>query len=110
MRKVPIPNFTVHQHCGAATYLFYEEGHFIPITNFFDVEGFLEFLEKITPEINGKISKVRALSEVMRQVPKYIDEKKGFKSVNVVRMILDVLKTGDMKILHVFTEMLCLLE
>lgn len=97
IRKIPIPDFTVHQHCGAATYLFFEEGHFIPITNFFDVEGFLESLEKITPEINGKISKVRALSKVMRQVPRYIDEKKGPKSVNVVRMILNVLKTGDME-------------
>jgi 7,8-dihydro-6-hydroxymethylpterin dimethyltransferase len=69
-------SFTVHQHCGAATYFFFEKGHFIPITNCFDVEGFLEFMEEITPEINGKISKVRALSEVMGQVPEYIDEKK----------------------------------
>lgn len=97
MRKVPIPDFTVHQHCGAATYLFFEEEHFIPITNFVDVEGFLGFLEEITPGINGKVSKVRTLAKVMRQVPKFIDEKKGPKSVNVVRMILDVLRKGDME-------------
>jgi uncharacterized radical SAM superfamily Fe-S cluster-containing enzyme len=97
MRKVPIPEFTVHPHCGAGTYIFYEEGHFIPITNFLDVEGFLEFIKEITPEINGKVSKALILAKVIRQVPRYIDEKKGPKSVNVFRMILNVLKNGDME-------------
>jgi uncharacterized radical SAM superfamily Fe-S cluster-containing enzyme len=96
VRNVPIPEFTVHPHCGAGTYVFYEEGHFIPITDFVDVEGFLEFLKEITPEINGKMSKVLTLTKILKQVPKYIDEKKGPKSVNVVRMILDILKNGDM--------------
>lgn len=97
MRKVPIPEFTVHPHCGAGTYVFFEKGHFIPITNFLDVEGFVEFLTEITPEMNGKVSRVLTLGKVIRQVPKYIDEKKGPKSSNVVQMILDVLKKGDME-------------
>jgi len=97
MRKVPIPEFTVHPHCGAGTYVFFEEGHFIPITNFFDVEGFTEFLTEITPEMNGKVSRVLTLGKVIRQVPRYIDEKNGPKSVNVVQMILDVLNKGDME-------------
>ncbi len=84
VRNVPIPEFTVHPHCGAGTYVFYEEGHFIPITDFVDVEGFLEFLKEITPEVNGKMSRFLTLTKVLRQVPKYIDEKKGPKSVNVV--------------------------
>ncbi len=95
MRKIPIMEFTVHQHCGAATYLFFEEGHFIPITNFIDVDGFLEFIEEVTPEINGIGSRVRTLAKVIREIPRYIDENRGPKSINVARMILDVLKTGD---------------
>lgn len=85
----------VHPHCGAATYLFFEEGHFIPITNFIDVEAFIEFIEEMIPEINGKGNRVRTLAEVIRQIPRYIDESRGPKSVNVARMILDVLKAGD---------------
>ncbi len=96
-RKIPIPELTVHPHCGAATYLFFEKGHFIPITDFFDVESFLELLEEITPEINGKVSRIRTIAKVLRQVPKYIDKKKEPKSVNVLKMILDVLKNGDME-------------
>ena len=95
MKKIPIPEFTVHQHCGAATYVFFEEGRFIPITSFVDVESLLEFTEKITQEINGGGNRVLTLAKVIRQVPGYIDEKKGPKSINVVRMILDFLKTSN---------------
>jgi len=95
MMKVPIPEFTVHQHCGAATYLFFEEGHFIPITDFIDVDGLLEFMNEVTPEINGKGGRVRTLVKVIKEVPRYIDESRGPKSINVTRMILDVLKAGD---------------
>lgn len=95
MRKVPIPEFTVHQHCGAGTYVFFEEGRFIPITDFVDVEGFLKFLREITPEINGNVSKIRVLAKVTREIPRYIDENRCPKTINVARMILDVLKTGD---------------
>jgi 7,8-dihydro-6-hydroxymethylpterin dimethyltransferase len=97
MRKIPIPEFTVHPHCGAATYVFFEDGHFIPITNFLDVEGFLEFLKELAPDINGKMSRILALSKVIRQISRYIDEEKAPKSVNVVRMILEVLKEGNME-------------
>lgn len=95
VKKVPFPEFTVHQHCGAGTYLFFEEGHFIPITNFIDVDGFFEFLEKITSGINGKGSRVLTLAKVIREIPGYIDESRGPKSTNITRMILDVLKSGD---------------
>lgn len=97
MRNIPIPELTAHPHCGAGTYVFYEEGHFIPITNFFDVESFIELLKEITPEINGRVSRVLSLAKVIKQVPKFIDEKKGPKSVNTTRMILDLLKKGDME-------------
>ena len=97
VRKVPIPELAVHPHCGAGTYVFFEEGHFIPITSFLDVEGFVEFLEEATSEMNGKVSRVLTLAKVIKQVPRYIDEKKGPKSINVLRMILDILKKGDME-------------
>jgi uncharacterized radical SAM superfamily Fe-S cluster-containing enzyme len=95
MRKVPIPECKVRQHCGAGTYLFFERGGLIPITNFVDVESFLEFIEKITQEINGGGNRVQILAKVILQIPRYIDDKNGPKSINVVRMILDLLKTGN---------------
>lgn len=95
MRKVPIPECTVHQHCGAGTYLFFEKGHIIPITNFIDVENFLEFIEKITREISEGGNRPLILARAIRQIPRYIDKKNGPKSINVVSMILDVLKKGN---------------
>jgi tetraether lipid synthase len=96
MRQIPLPELTAHPHCGAATYVFFEEGHFIPITDFLDVEGFTEFLKDVTPEITGKVSRVITLAKVMKQVPRYFDKEKAPKSVDAVRMILDVLKKGNM--------------
>lgn len=61
------------------------------------MEGFVEFLEEATSEMNGKVSRVLTLAKIIKQVPKYIDEKKGPKSINVLRMILDVLKKGDIE-------------
>ncbi|WP_440945471.1 hypothetical protein ACSAZL_15230 [Methanosarcina sp. T3] len=97
MGNIPIPELTAHPHCGAGTYVFFEERHFIPITNFFDAESFIELRKEITPEINGRVSRVLSLAKVTRQVPKFIDEKKGPKSANTTRMVLDLLKKGDME-------------
>ena len=110
MRKVPIPECTVHQHCGAGTYLFFEKGCIIPITNFIDVKNFLEFIEIIIQEIDGGGNRPRILAKVIRQTPKYFDEKKGPKSINVVRLILDLLKIGNKESAARSTETLCSLE
>ena len=60
-KKVPQLEFTVHPHCGSATYVFGENGRFIPITEFIDVEGFMEFLMDAAEEINkSRIGKIRA--------------------------------------------------
>lgn len=39
--------FTVHEHCGAATFLFVEDEKFVPITRHIDVEGFMNAMDKI---------------------------------------------------------------
>ena len=38
-------NFTAHPHCGMATYLIVEDNEAKPITQYFDVDGFIEALE-----------------------------------------------------------------
>jgi uncharacterized radical SAM superfamily Fe-S cluster-containing enzyme len=38
-------NFTAHPHCGMATYLIVEEGEVRPITDYFDVDHFIDSLE-----------------------------------------------------------------
>jgi Predicted Fe-S oxidoreductases len=94
VRKVPLPEFTIHPLCGAATYVFEEEGRLIPISEFVDVEGFLEFLESVTPEFEGKGSKVTKLAKVLCHIPHYIDNSKSPKDLNIVSLISNFLKNG----------------
>jgi uncharacterized radical SAM superfamily Fe-S cluster-containing enzyme len=94
VRKVPLPEFTIHPHCGAATYIFENEGKLIPITEFVDVDGFLEFLESVTPEFEGQGSNVTKLAKVLYHIPHYIDEAKSPKDLKIVSLITNFLKNG----------------
>jgi uncharacterized radical SAM superfamily Fe-S cluster-containing enzyme len=42
-----LTKFSGHQHCAAATYVVVDNGKLVPITRFFDVEGFIEVLNNI---------------------------------------------------------------
>ena len=45
-KKEPQVEFTVHPHCGAATYVFLENDKFVPITRFIDVEKLLNLVRE----------------------------------------------------------------
>ncbi|MBA7539718.1 hypothetical protein ES705_31999 [subsurface metagenome] len=64
-KGMPQLEFTVHPHCGAATYVFVENGKFIPITEFVDVEGLMESLMEAAEEISkSKIGKLKAMAKM----------------------------------------------
>jgi len=102
----PQVEFTAHPHCGAATYLFVENGNAIPITRFVDVDGFFDFIIRTTESIKNapmkKISKYAILLKALSEVPKYIDEKKAPKSLNFGEMIKKVLRNMDYRSLGEF--------
>jgi hypothetical protein len=83
--KEPKVAFTVHPHCGIATYLFHgEDGKVVPITRFVDIEGLLEGASKLAEEIEseGKGGIFKAL-----KLLKYIDKKKAPKGINVNKLL-----------------------
>jgi len=51
--------FTVHEHCGMATFLFIEDGKLVPITRYGDVDKFMESMGKVR-DAALKGSKTRA--------------------------------------------------
>lgn len=50
----PHVEFTVHPHCGAATYLYVEKGKATPITQLAKVDSFFNTLSKATEDIKSK--------------------------------------------------------
>jgi len=53
------PEFTVHEHCGVATFLLESEGGLVPITRFVDIDGFMNGMNSVY-EMASRGSKRRA--------------------------------------------------
>ncbi|HTY91676.1 MAG TPA: radical SAM protein [Methanocella sp.] len=89
--------FTIHPHCGAATYVFVDEkGNYTPITRFVDVDGLVETVERISHESRGsKHAKALIGEKLIREVPKYVEMKKMPPGMNVTKLLLSFVTSGD---------------
>ncbi|MBA5942830.1 MAG: radical SAM protein [Methanophagales archaeon] len=89
--------FSVHQHCGAATYVYIKDGKFVPITEFIDVEGFMEFLKGNAEVLDGsKIGKLKATASLISAVKRFIDKDKApEKGFDPLTLLTNILSTGD---------------
>lgn len=102
----PTLDFTVHEHCGAATYLFYENNKIIPITKFLDVEKFIILIEKMATELknsNSKnLTKIKLIGQLSIELPKIINKKESPKKLNFVKLFINVLRNGTIDTLADF--------
>lgn len=98
--------FTCHQHCGAATYIFVEDGRLIPITNFVDIPKLFGLLDKYAGELRkgGFAIKARVLAKAAKEVPGTINMSKAPKGLNLPKILLKVLATGSYGALAEFHE------
>jgi uncharacterized radical SAM superfamily Fe-S cluster-containing enzyme len=99
----PQPVFTVHPCCGAATYLYHIDGRIIPITRFIDVEGLLEKIRKEVESFDGSgLGKLKMKGMILKEMPKFIDESRAPRDLNITRMLLTVFKSGTRESLTEF--------
>jgi len=61
------PEFTMHEHCGMATFAFVEEGKITPITRYADFDGFIRSMNKVA-ELARDGHKVKANLEMIRSL------------------------------------------
>jgi len=103
--------FTCHEHCGAATYVFVEDGNIIPVTRFVDVEKLFGLLDKYAAELKkgGFAVKARVLAKMIENVPGTIDMSKAPKGLDLPKILLKVLRTGSYDALVEFHERAILL-
>ena len=102
-KKVPQLEFTVHPHCGSATYVFGENGRFIPITEFIDVEGFMEFLMDAAEEINkSRIGKIRAIAGLASALRRFIDKDKAPEGLDSLSLLASIPGIGNREALAEF--------
>jgi hypothetical protein len=98
--------FTCHEHCGAATYVFVEDGRLIPITRFVDVEKLFRLFDKYAAEIKkgGFAIRKRVLAKALKDLPGTIDMSKAPKGLDLMKIIFKILSTGSYAALKEFHE------
>jgi len=95
--------FSVHPHCGAATYIFHHQDRLIPINRFMDVEGFFELIKDVVADFNGsRLDKLKMNGKIIKELPKLIDESKVPGDLHVTKMLLNILGNGTRKSLKEF--------
>lgn len=93
-----------HPLCGAATYVFIDEvdgngvpTRFIPISGFFDVEGFIEYLDEARVELEsrGYLGRRLALIKMLWNMRRFVDTSRMPKNINMYKVLLEVFLKGN---------------
>ena len=90
----PHVEFTVHPHCGAATYLYVDKGKAMPITQIVNVDAFFNALSKAAEDIRCK-HRTKATLRVGASALKNINLK-------VLRQVMPAILRGDYDSLRPF--------
>jgi uncharacterized radical SAM superfamily Fe-S cluster-containing enzyme len=101
----PVPEFTMHPHCGAGTYVFREGEKLIPITHFLDIEGLTEYLEELTSELNAtrsSIKKIGFTGMALHKISGFIDREYAPKSIDVTKLFMEFFSKGTAEALKPF--------
>jgi uncharacterized radical SAM superfamily Fe-S cluster-containing enzyme len=95
LTKKPMYQLSSHFACGAATYVFNDNGRMIPLTHFIDVQGLLEYLAEKSEELRSGKSRLLVGAKLLYSIGKFIDKKKKPKGVDVDRIIFNALIKHD---------------
>lgn len=96
---------TCHEHCGVGTYVFKEEdGRIIPITDFIDVDKFMELLNKTIPDLDrhSKYGNTKAILKAMKELPKTVDTKKSPSYIDIIDLLKNIFVKQDYEALGNF--------
>ncbi len=91
IKEEPKYRLSVHFACGMATYVFKDGDRMVALPEFFDIEGFFEYLGELTRELNSSshksFKKPIVLMKLMKNIGKYVNGEKKPKELKFVRML-----------------------
>jgi hypothetical protein len=91
----PRYELTAHPACGMATYLFLDGDKIVPLPRFFDVEGFLKFLNDLVSQVRGFTGKIYTSFKILTKLNSFVDKEKQPKELNLATILFNILRTGD---------------
>jgi len=100
LTNMPKFELTAHPACGMATYLFLDGDKVTPLPRFFDVEGFLEFLNELAEQAKGVRGKVYSTLKILVKLNSFVDKEKQPKNLKFDKFMFNILRYGDYKALE----------
>ncbi len=99
-----VVEFTTHQHCGAATYVFVNDGTITPVNRIIDVDRFFESIDRMGATLakGGSINKYRAMLEGLKDLRGSLKKDETGKSAEVWRLIKQALLSQNYNALRDF--------
>jgi len=91
----PQYELSTHFACGAGTYVFKDGDRMIPITDFVDVDGLLNFLQDLADRIKSGASKYISALKLLWSFRSFIDERKAPSGLNIRRMLFNIFLKHD---------------
>ena len=88
---------SVHFVCGAATYVFSdrEKEKLVPLPEFVDVAGLMEYLEEKQEEIQSGSNSYLVAAKVLTRIRSFVDKDKQPSGLSFARLITDALVRHD---------------
>jgi uncharacterized radical SAM superfamily Fe-S cluster-containing enzyme len=86
---------TTHFACGAATYIFNDEGKMVPITRFVDIDGLLKFLDEKAEKIERGENKYLVGLSVITNISRFINKSRMPHGLNLTQMLINVIAKHD---------------
>ncbi|MGC8660917.1 MAG: tetraether lipid synthase Tes [Nitrososphaeria archaeon] len=86
---------STHFACGAATYIFNDDGRMVPISRFVDIDGLLKFLDEKAEKIERGENKYIVGLSVITNLSRYINKSKMPHGLNLTQMLINVIAKHD---------------
>jgi uncharacterized radical SAM superfamily Fe-S cluster-containing enzyme len=88
---------SIHFACGAGTYVFFDKDSqkMIPLTNFVDIRGLIEYLDEKAEEIYSGTNRYLVAAKILTRISSYVNKEKQPKSLSFAKMLTNALIKHD---------------
>jgi uncharacterized radical SAM superfamily Fe-S cluster-containing enzyme len=91
----PQYELSTHFVCGAGTYVFKEGDRMMPITEFVDVDGLLNYIQDVADKIKSGANKYISALKLLWKFGSFIDERKAPSGLNIKSMLFKMFIKHD---------------
>ncbi|MDG7044513.1 MAG: radical SAM protein [Nitrososphaerota archaeon] len=86
---------SIHFACGAGTYVYMSKGKLVPISQFVDIKGLVEYLDEKADDLNSGSNRYMTIAQAALRINSFVDKKKQPEGLNLGRLLFNALVRHD---------------